>query len=92
MVGRWIRPPERRTHCQIIGPVVDVEFGEGSLPDINTALQIHNDGQVITLEVANDLGNNSGRCVSVQPTDGLARGAEVIIQATRFWYRLARPS
>ncbi len=63
---------------QIIGPVVDVEFGEGSLPDINTALQIHNDGQVITLEVANDLGNNWVRCVSMQPTDGLARGAEVI--------------
>jgi len=63
---------------QIIGPVVDVEFTEGNLPDINDALEVHNGGQVITLEVANDLGNNWVRSVSMQPTDGLARGMEVI--------------
>jgi len=62
---------------QIIGPVVDVEFPEGSLPDINTALQIPVGGQTVTLEVANDLGNNWVRSIAMQPTDGLARGMEV---------------
>jgi F-type H+/Na+-transporting ATPase subunit beta len=62
---------------QIIGPVVDVEFPEGSLPEINTALRVEADGRTITLEVANDLGNNWVRSVAMQPTDGLARGMEV---------------
>ncbi len=63
---------------QIIGPVVDVEFPEGNLPEINTALEISHNGGTIVLEVANDLGNNWVRSVSMQPTDGLSRGQEVI--------------
>ncbi len=62
---------------QIIGPVVDVEFPEGSLPEINTALEVTVAGNTVTLEVANDLGNNWVRTVSMQPTDGLSRGMEV---------------
>jgi len=62
---------------QIIGPVVDVEFPESALPSINTALEIQLGDRKITLEVANDLGNNWVRSVAMQPTDGLARGMEV---------------
>jgi F-type H+/Na+-transporting ATPase subunit beta len=62
---------------QIIGPVVDVEFPEGTLPVINTALQVNAGGRTVTLEVANDLGNNWVRAVAMQPTDGLARGMDV---------------
>jgi F-type H+-transporting ATPase subunit beta len=62
---------------QIIGPVVDVEFPEGSLPKINTALTLQVGGQTITLEVANDLGNNWVRSIAMQPTDGMARGMAV---------------
>ena len=58
--------------------MVDVEFPEGSLPVINTALTVERGGQLITLEVANDLGNNWVRSVAMQPTDGLARGMEVV--------------
>jgi F-type H+-transporting ATPase subunit beta len=63
---------------QIIGPVVDVEFPEGRLPEINWALTVENKGATTTLEVANDLGNNWVRAVAMQPTDGLARGMEVV--------------
>jgi F-type H+-transporting ATPase subunit beta len=62
---------------QIIGPVVDVEFPEGALPEINTALELMAPNGKVTLEAANHLGNNWVRSVSMQPTDGLARGMEV---------------
>jgi F-type H+-transporting ATPase subunit beta len=84
VVGSQPREAESNGHkangriVQIIGPVVDVEFPEGNLPEINTALEIPHNGNVIVLEVANDLGNNWVRSVAMQPTDGLSRGQEVI--------------
>ena len=59
---------------QIIGPVVDVEFPAGQLPSIYDALIIHRDGEVITAEVAQHLGESTVRAISMQPTDGLVRG------------------
>lgn len=67
---------------QVIGPVVDVEFEE-ELPDINNAVEI-NSGEEddvdisITVEVAQHLGENVVRCVSLEPTRGLIRGMEAI--------------
>jgi F-type H+-transporting ATPase subunit beta len=65
----------------IAGPVVDVEFPRGSLPDINTAVEVHvnMDGQdrVITGEVAQQIGDSRCRVVCMQPTDGLTRGIAV---------------
>ena len=66
---------------QIIGVVVDVEFPEGDLPPLYTALHIlpKNEGGVtITLEVQQHLGDNTVRTVSMEPTEGLTRGAEVL--------------
>ncbi len=64
---------------QVLGPVVDVEFPEGDLPDIYTALRItREDGEVITAEVQSHLGNETVRCVSMQGTDGLSRGMDVV--------------
>ncbi len=64
---------------QVLGPVVDVEFPEGDLPDIYTALRItREDGEVITVEVQSHLGNETVRCVSMQGTDGLSRGMDVV--------------
>jgi F-type H+-transporting ATPase subunit beta len=64
---------------QIIGPVIDVQFEAGSLPAINTALEIHPPRSTpITLEVALHLGDNIVRTIAMQPTDGLQRGFEVI--------------
>ncbi|MFH0951918.1 MAG: F0F1 ATP synthase subunit beta [Patescibacteria group bacterium] len=62
----------------IIGPVVDVHFGEGSLPDIYTALEIQRkDGSPIVLEVQQHLGSNTVRTVAMDSTDGLTRGTVV---------------
>ena len=66
---------------RIIGPVVDVEFPRGSIPDLFNAL--HTDvtleavAKTLTLEVAQHLGDNLVRTISMQPTDGLVRGAVV---------------
>lgn len=68
------------TVIQVIGPVVDVEFPlDGNLPELNDALQItKSDGSMITVEVALELGDGALRAISMNSTDGLQRGAEVI--------------
>ncbi|MFW6179067.1 MAG: F0F1 ATP synthase subunit beta [Desulfohalobiaceae bacterium] len=67
---------------QVIGPVVDVEFPEGQLPNILTALNIHNTNSVdaadLVVEVSQHLGDNTVRCISMDGTDGLVRGMEAV--------------
>src|SRR5207248_775053 len=61
---------------QVIGAVVDVEFPAGQLPDMLNAVEVARaDGTMIVLEVAQHLGNNWVRCVAMDSTDGLGRGA-----------------
>ena len=66
---------------RIIGPVVDVEFPRGSIPDLFNALHtevtLEAVAKTLTLEVAQHLGDNLVRTISMQPTDGLVRGAAV---------------
>jgi len=61
---------------QIIGPVVDVYF-EGGVPDIRTALRIKKDNAYIVLEVAQHIGLDRVRCIALNDTGGLERGAAV---------------
>ncbi|MBI2861414.1 MAG: F0F1 ATP synthase subunit beta, partial [Chloroflexi bacterium] len=63
---------------QIIGPVIDVEFGHEGLPQLYNALEIRHDGGKLVVEVAQHIGNNWVRCVAMSSTDGLARGAEAM--------------
>ncbi len=67
--------------AQVIGPVVDVAFPEGKLPNIFNALNIHNvnneDAPDLVVEVAQHLGNNLVRCIAMDATDGLVRGTAV---------------
>ena len=64
---------------QIIGPVIDVKFEDGVLPEIYYALEIYNDeGQKTTVEVQQLLGENTVRTVAMSSTDGLRRGMKVI--------------
>src|ERR671930_946035 len=67
---------------QIIGPVVDVEFDAGHLPEIYNALRIqaprNGDTIDIIVEVEQHLGENRVRAVAMKPTDGLQRGMKVI--------------
>ena len=70
------------TIVQVIGPVVDVEFGEGKLPTILTALTITNPAiddreDNLVIEVAQHLGDNVVRCIAMDITDGLVRGMPV---------------
>src|SRR3954452_18105691 len=63
---------------QVIGPVVDVEFPPGSLPEIYTALllwnpSISNQADNLTVEVARQLGENTARCIAMASTYGLIR-------------------
>jgi len=63
--------------AQVIGTVVDVEFPPDELPALYNAIEIDTGGGKIVLEVQDHLGNNWVRCLSLSPTDGLERGAEV---------------
>ena len=63
---------------QIIGPVVDVRFPEGLLPEITNALEIDMDGKKLTVEVAQHVGDNVVRCIAMSSTDGLVRGADAV--------------
>lgn len=62
---------------QIIGPVLDIRFPEQEVPAIHEALEIkHNDTRIV-VEVMQQRGQGTVRCVSFSPTDGMMRGAEV---------------
>lgn len=65
----------------IAGPVIDVEFPRGALPEINSALEfdvtLEGETIVVLAEVAQQLGDGRVRAVCMKPTDGLVRGAEV---------------
>ena len=61
----------------ISGPVIDVQFPEGSLPAINEALTVEANGQRYTMEVEQHLENKTVRCVMMAGSDGLGRGLTV---------------
>ncbi|GGN87455.1 F0F1 ATP synthase subunit beta [Nocardia rhizosphaerihabitans] len=67
---------------RVIGPVVDVEFPRGAIPELfnalNADIKLASVAKTLTLEVAQHLGDNIVRTISMQPTDGLVRGAAVI--------------
>ena len=67
------------TITQIIGAVLDVKYAEGTLPEINEAIEItRKDGGRLVVEVAQHLGDNIVRCIAMGPTDGLMRGMEAV--------------
>ncbi|SEF91684.1 ATP synthase F1 subcomplex beta subunit [Thermomonospora echinospora] len=67
--------------ARVIGPVVDVEFPADAMPEIYNALNVEvtlgEETKTLTLEVAQHLGDNMVRAISMQPTDGMVRGAQV---------------
>ena len=65
------------TVSQVMGPVVDVKFGEGDLPEIYNALTIPIGERTLTVEVAQHIGDNVARCIAMSSTDGLRRGTPV---------------
>ncbi|HEY41754.1 MAG TPA: F0F1 ATP synthase subunit beta [Dehalococcoidia bacterium] len=64
--------------AQVIGTVVDIEFPPDELPALFNAVEITTEEGKIILEVEEHIGNNWVRCLSLAPTDGLARGTEAV--------------
>ena len=63
---------------QIIGPVLDVKFEGGHLPDLLNAIEIDHDGKKVVVEVASQLGDDTVRCIAMSSTDGMSRGMDAI--------------
>src|SRR3982750_3596335 len=67
---------------RVIGPVVDVEFAPDEMPEIHNALHVDRtlgeETRTLTLEVAQHIGDNMVRAISMQPTDGVVRGTDVV--------------
>ena len=63
---------------QVMGPVVDVVFEDGDLPDIKDALEVENNGKKCVMEVSQHLGNDVVRCIMLSASEGLQRDREVI--------------
>jgi F-type H+/Na+-transporting ATPase subunit beta len=62
--------------AQIIGPVLDIKFENEQLPELLSAIEIYKDEEKIIAEVAQHLGDDTVRCVSMSSTDGLVRGMD----------------
>ena len=63
---------------QVMGPVVDVVFEDGNLPEIKDALEVENNGKRCVMEVSHHLGNNMVRSIMLSASEGLQRDREVI--------------
>ena len=63
---------------QVVGPIVDVQFKNQHLPELLTALTVDMGEKILTIEVAQHIGDDVVRAVSMGPTEGLVRGMEVI--------------
>ena len=63
---------------QVTGPVLDVRFKEGELPDLNHALEVKIGDHTMIAEVAQQIGDDVVRCVAMSSTDGLVRGTDAV--------------
>ena len=61
---------------QVIGPVLDIRFEDGHLPELLNAIEIQNGDKKIVAEVAQHVGDNVARCISMNATDGMVRGLD----------------
>ena len=66
------------TVIQIMGPVLDIRFGDDQLPQLLNAIHIQHGDSTIVAEVAQHIGDNVVRCIAMNSTDGLQRGMEAV--------------
>ena len=62
----------------VMGPVLDIRFPEGDLPELLNAVEIKNGNTPVVAEVAQHIGNHVARCIAMHATDGLRRGLDVV--------------
>ncbi|SMO67182.1 F0F1 ATP synthase subunit beta [Melghirimyces algeriensis] len=84
---------------QVMGPVVDIQFDQGHLPEINNAIKVEYKAKTssekdidLTVEVALQLGDNTVRCVAMGSTDGLVRGMEAVDTGKPITVPVGRPT
>ena len=63
---------------RVIGPVVDVQFPSGRMPDIYNAIEVQLEDRKVVMEAVQHIGDNSVRCISLFSTDGLSRGCTAV--------------
>ena len=63
---------------QVIGPVLDIRFQDGQLPELLSAIEIQSGDRKIVAEVAQHIGDNVARCISMNATDGMVRGLDAV--------------
>ena len=63
---------------QVMGPVLDIRFPEGQLPELLSAIEVPNGDETIVAEVAQHIGDNVARCIAMSSTDGLCRGVDAV--------------
>lgn len=63
---------------QVIGPVLDIRFAHDELPALLNAIEVDNKGAKLIVEVAQQIGDNTVRCIAMSSTDGLVRGMKAV--------------
>ena len=63
---------------QVIGPVIDIEFEGGHLPNLLNAIHMESAGRTVTLEAVQHIGDDVVRCISMESTDGFTRGMKAV--------------
>ena len=63
---------------QVMGPVLDIRFADGELPELLNAIELQNNGKKLIVEVAQHIGDNVVRCIAMAATDGLVRGTDAV--------------
>ena len=66
------------TVVQVIGPVLDIRFADGSMPDLLNAIEVEHNGNKVVAEVAQHIGDDVVRCIAMSSTDGLERGISAV--------------
>ena len=66
------------TVAQVIGPVLDIKFAAGELPQLRSAIEVGSGEKKLVVEVAQHVGDDVVRCIAMSSTDGLTRGAKAV--------------
>ena len=66
------------TVVQVIGPVLDIRFADGELPELMNAVTLELGGKTLTAEVEQLIGDNVARCIAMSSTEGLERGTQAV--------------
>ena len=78
MKGEYMSERHVGKVIQIMGPVLDIRFQEGQLPELLNAIEIENQGSRVIAEVAQQIGDDVVRCIAMNSTDGMVRGVDAV--------------